>query len=219
MHCFVMFITVVCILRQCIIIGTQSFVVFFKAPPRIQLAPGPTYAKKGSNVTLPKCHVTGFPAPLVTWRKFPGSHAQDRTVQDGGLLTVKLATKNDIGSYVCHAKNHLGEASAVTSLVVISVPKFITKPPQTVIKSLGDDLSLNCSASGEPAPTVSWKRFTGAWNDGRMKVQRGTLQISRLDETDSGIYICEAKVPYYTIEARSHLLVGGKYLRLFEVFG
>ena len=212
MHCFVMFITVVCILRQCIIIGTQSFVVFFKAPPRIQLAPGPTYAKKGSNVTLPKCHVTGFPAPVVTWRKFPGSHAQDRTVQDGGLLTVNLATKNDIGSYVCHAKNHLGEASAVTSLVVISVPKFITKPPQTVIKSLGDDLSLNCSASGEPTPTVSWKRSTGAWNDERMKEQKGTLQISRLDETDSGVYICEAKVPYYTIYAKTNLEVPSKWL-------
>ena len=131
---------------------------------------------------------------------------------------MNLAAKTDIGSYVCHAKNHLGEASAVTSLVVISVPKFITKPPQTVIKLLGDDLSLNRSASGEPAPAVTWKRSTGAWNDGRMKVQRGSLQISRLDKTDSGIYICEGKVPYYTIEARSHLLVAGRYLRLFVVF-
>ena len=132
---------------------------------------------------------------------------------------MSLATKHDIGSYVCHAKNHLGGASAVTSLVVISVPKFITKPPKTVIKLLGDDLSLNCSASGEPAPVVSWKRSTGAWNDERMKVQRGSLQISRFDETDSGIYICEAKVPYYTIEARSHLSVAGRYLGLFQVFG
>ena len=77
----------------------------------------------------------------------------------------------------------------------------------------GDDLSLNCSASGEPTPTVSWKRSRGAWNDERMKVQRGTLQISRLDETDSGIYICEAKVPYYTIEAPSHLSTVSKYLK------
>ena len=162
--------------------------------------------------------MTGFPAPVVTWRKFPGSHAKDRTVQDGGLLTVSLAAKQDIGSYVCHAKNHLGEASAVTSLVVISVPKFVTKPTQMVIKRLGDDLTLKCSASGEPAPAVSWKRSSGAWNDDRMKVVRGSLQISRLDKTDSGIYICEAKVPYYTIEARPHLLVAGKYLGLFQVF-
>lgn len=195
--------------------GTQSSFVFFKAPPRIQLAPGPTYAKKESNVTLSKCHVAGFPAPVVTWRKIPGSLPKDRTVQDGGLLTVGLASKHDIGSYACHAKNDLGEASAVTTLVVISVPKFITKPPQKVIKLPGEDLSLNCSASGEPIPAITWKRSTGAWNDERMKVQRGRLQISRLDEADSGIYICEAKVPYYTIEAKTNLAVASKYLGLF----
>ncbi|KAJ7383088.1 hypothetical protein OS493_030975 [Desmophyllum pertusum] len=83
-----------------------------EAPPRVQLAPGPTYAKSGQNVTLPKCHVTGFPAPVITWRKLPGSLLKDRTVQDGGVLTVVGAEKHDIGSYVCHAKNSLGEASA-----------------------------------------------------------------------------------------------------------
>ena len=154
--------------------------------------------------------MTGFPAPVVTWRKIPGSLAKDRTTQDGGLLTVGLAAKHDIGSYVCHAKNDLGEASAVTSLVVISVPKFITKPPQTVINVPGEDLSLHCSASGEPAPAISWKRSDGTWNEERMKVQRGNLQISRLDEADSGIYICEAKVPYYTIDAKTNLVVASK---------
>ena len=156
--------------------------------------------------------MTGFPAPIVTWRKIPGLLAKDRTVQEGGLLTVGLAAKQDIGSYVCQAKNHLGETSSVTSLVVISVPKFITKPPQTVMLVPRDDLSLNCTASGEPTPTVSWKRSTGTWNDERLKVQRGTLQISRLDKTDSGIYICEAKVPYYTIDAKTNLIVSSKWL-------
>ncbi|KAJ7383091.1 hypothetical protein OS493_030978, partial [Desmophyllum pertusum] len=56
-------------------------------PPRVELAQGPTYAKSGQNVTLPKCHVTGYPAPVITWRKLPGSLAKDRTVQDGGILT------------------------------------------------------------------------------------------------------------------------------------
>ena len=184
----------------------------FKAPPRIQLAPGPTYAKTGQNVTLPKCHVTGFPVPVVTWRKIPGSIPKDRTVQDGGLLTVGVVGKHDIGSYVCDAKNSLGEASAVTSLVILSVPKFVLKPPQKVIKAAGDDLSLTCSASGEPTPAVSWKRFNGAWDEKRMKVNRGSLTISALKEIDFGIYICEAKVPFYSIEARTEVVVSGKWL-------
>ena len=184
----------------------------FKAPPRIQLAQGPTYAKTGQNVTLPKCHVTGFPVPVVTWRKIPGSIPKDRTVQYGGLLTVGVVGKQDIGSYVCHAKNSLGEASAGTSLVILSVPKFVLKPPQALIKAPGDDLSLTCSASGEPTPDVSWKRFNGAWDEKRMKVDKGILMISELRITDFGIYICEAKVPYYTNEARTEVIVNGMCL-------
>ena len=151
--------------------------------------------------------MTGFPAPGVTWRKIPGSLAKNRTVQDRGLLTVGLAEKDDTGSYVCHAKNALGQTSAVTSLVVLSLPKFITRPPPTVSKLVGSDLTLSCSAIGDPYPTISWKRSEGAWVEERMKVNRGALQISALSAADSGVYICEAKVSYYTVEVRTHLVV------------
>jgi len=188
--------------------------LLFTAPPRIQLAPGPNHAKRGENVTLPKCHVTGFPAPVITWWKTPGFLAKERTVHDQGLLTVVLAVEDDIGSYVCHAKNYFGETSAATSLFVWSAPKFISKPPQTVIKTAGNDLSLNCSVAGDPPPIVSWKRSQGAWEENRMKVSRGILTISALRYADSGVFICEAKTPYYTIEARTDLLVTNRKLQL-----
>ena len=111
--------------------------------------------------------MTGFPAPIVTWRKqAPGSLDTDRTVQDGRLLTVRAESKHDIGTYVCHAKNALGEKSVNTLLVVWSAPQFTIKPPQTVRKTQGEDLSLNCSATGDPLPTISWKRSKGAWEGG-----------------------------------------------------
>jgi len=151
--------------------------------------------------------VTGFPEPVVTWWKTPGFLAKDRTVQDQGLLTVVHAAEDDIGSYVCHAKNHLGETSGATSLFVWSAPEFTAKPPQTVNKTVGDDLSLNCSAAGDPPPIVSWKRSKGAWEERRMKVSRGILTISALSHADSGVFICQAKTPYYTIEARTDLTI------------
>ena len=154
--------------------------------------------------------MTGFPAPVVTWRKMPEPIDKVRTVQDGGLLTVRTASKQDTGSYVCHAKNALGEASAVTSLFVWFAPHFLTKPPQTILKAIGEDLYLRCSAAGAAPPTISWKRSKGSWEEKRMKVNEGTLHITSLSESDFGIYVCEAKVPYYTIEARTDLAVKRK---------
>ena len=47
-----------------------------------------------------------------------------------------------------------------------------------------------------------------------MKVTRGILTISSLSSTDSGVFICEAKTPYYTIEARTDLLITNRKLQL-----
>jgi len=41
-----------------------------------------------------------------------------------------------------------------------------------------------------------------------MKVKNGTLEISSLTQSDSGSYICEAKLPFSTIRATTTLQVG-----------
>lgn len=79
------------------------------APPRVQLASSPTQTKVGENSALPKCHVTGFPVPVISRRKLPVSLSKDRTSQVEAILTVGGAQKQDTGLYVCHAKNSLGE--------------------------------------------------------------------------------------------------------------
>ena len=43
----------------------------------MSLHPGPYYVIEGSSVTLPTCHVTGYPAPVVTWRKLSGESMRD----------------------------------------------------------------------------------------------------------------------------------------------
>ena len=182
------------------------------APPRIQLAPGPSHAKTGQNINLPHCTVTGFPKPTVSWRKLTGTFPRHRTVLGDGSFTLRTAQKNDSGAYECTAQNTLGKISAVTTLVVWSPPTFITKPPSNVQKFYGEDLSLHCSATGQAS--ISWKRASGAWEAGRMTVQSGTIKISNLKKSDSGSYICEAKLPLYSIETTAVLAVlnvRGKY--------
>lgn len=123
------------------------------------------------------------------------------------LVTLAGARKDDTGPYVCSAVSSLGQTSAVTTLVVWSSPKFVTKPPSSITKHPGESMSLICSATGESVPLISWKRSAGAWVEQRMKVQDGTLKITGLVKADSGIYICEARSPHFTIEARTYLEV------------
>ena len=95
-----MSIRAICVLKT---VTTQMVnnlsLLLFKAPPGIQLAQDPTHAKTGQNVTLPKRHVTGFPVPVVTWRKPAGPLDKDKTAQHSGLQTVSLAEKQDIGFF------------------------------------------------------------------------------------------------------------------------
>ena len=166
--------------------------------------------KTGLNVTFPKCRVTGFPAPIVTWKKLTGVFPRQKVVNSGGFLILTNAERKDTGPYECRASNLLGEHSAVTTLFVWSAPKFVIRPPNKVFNSIGGSLSVNCSATGETIPIISWKRIGGAWEEKRMKVHKGVLTISELTDKDSGIYLCEAKGPHFTIEARTHLEVKGQ---------
>ena len=69
-----------------------------------------------------------------------------------------------------------------------------------------DELTMDTARS---VAVIIWKRTWGAWDGKRMKVHKGTLIIPVLTDTDSGIYICEAKGPHFTIDARTLVEVKG----------
>ena len=181
---------------------------FILAPPRIQLDPGPTLVKTGLTVRLAKCYVTGFPTPDVTWRRVKGVLPGNRVVLNKGTLSLIAAEKNDAGIYECTARNRLGHESSLTSLFVWSPPSFVTKPPSKVNKVTGEELTLRCSASDRAS--LSWKRVGGAWEGERMNDRNGTLTITSLKKSDSGSYVCEAKLPLNNIDATTVLRVTGQ---------
>ena len=160
--------------------------------PRVSLHPGPYHVIEGSNVTLPTCHVTGFPAPVVTWRKSSGRLPQGRAQYNNTALQISDVRKVDSDWYYCSAVNLLGDVERKTLLVVISLPKFTIKPPAKVSARTGDTLTLNCSATGDPRPVISWKRQGAALPVGRSHRTNDALVIRDLKEEDAGNYICVA---------------------------
>ena len=123
--------------------------------PQVSLQPGPKFVTLGSDVTLPTCHVTGYPAPVVTWRKSFGQLPHGRTHYNNSVFQISDVRKSDSDTYFCSAVNVLGNVERKTQLVVVSLLVFTVKPPGKVFAATGDTLTLNCSAIGDPRPVIS----------------------------------------------------------------
>ena len=176
--------------------------------PRVSLHPGPYHVIEGSDVTLPTCHVTGYPAPVVTWRKLSGQLPQGRAQYNNTDLQISNVRKVDSDAYFCSAVNLLGNVERKTLLVVVSLPVFTVKPPGKVSVGIGTSLTLNCSAFGDPRPVISWKRQGAALPVGRSDRTNDALVLKDLKEEDAGNYICVAtSAGVFDIEAVSYVEV------------
>ena len=166
--------------------------VLFAVRPLVSLHQGPVYVTKGDNVTLPTCHVTGHPTPVVTWSKWFGQLPQGRVQSNNSVIKLLHVRKSDSGGYLCTATNLLGSVVQKTLLVVVSLPRFTVKPPVKAAAWIGDTLTLNCSAAGDPQPVISWKKQGGQLPVGRSQQTNGALVIRDIKKVDAGNYICVA---------------------------
>ena len=164
----------------------------FAVRPSISLNPGPFYVVEGINATLPVCHVTGYPAPLVTWSKSFGQLPQGRVHRNNSVMKLFGVRKVDSDNYLCTATNLLGTVVKRTVLGVISLPRFAVKPPSKVTVLIGETLTLNCSATGDPEPIMNWKKQEAQLPVGRSQQINGRLFIRNVKKEDAGNYICAA---------------------------
>ncbi|PFX28742.1 Roundabout-like 2 [Stylophora pistillata] len=160
--------------------------------PSVTLSPGPIYAIEGSDVTLPVCHVTGHPRPVVTWRKSFGQLPHGRDKFNSSVIKLFNVRKSDSDNYLCTAKNLLGNAVKRTQLAIVSLPQFTVKPSPTVFVVVDDTLTLNCSATGDPLPIISWKRQGAKLPVGRSHMTSQALTLRNMTIEDVGNYICVA---------------------------
>ena len=62
------------------------------------------------------------------------------------------------GAYTCSVQNSAGLVNYTASLTVNLPPSWVTAPTSTTCR-LGHSVRLDCSARGEPAPTIQWVRL------------------------------------------------------------
>ena len=128
----------------------------------------------------------------MTWRKLSGHLPLRRVRYNDSALQISRVRKEDSDVYTCSAKNLLGKAEKKTMLVVVSLPRFTSKPPSKIVSLLNSTVRLNCSATGDPQPTISWRKQGGQLPVGRSRQINGALVITNLQQSDAGNYICTA---------------------------
>jgi len=140
-----------------------------------------------------QCEVKGNPDPQVTWLIQNSTlRADKRIVQSRGGLLIIDVTSQDGGMYTCEAKNILGVKTS-SAILTVQVGALITQKPSSVIVEERQNVSLLCKATGQPIPTVTWRKVVGHVPKGRTAVVDGNLIIANIAKADGGDYACSAK--------------------------
>ena len=69
------------------------------------------------------------------------------------------------------------------------------------------NITIVCTATGQPQPSIRWSKSVGSLPKGRNKVVHGTLTIHNVTRKDRGIYICKAENILGSASDTAHLMV------------
>ncbi|CAH1130026.1 unnamed protein product [Ceutorhynchus assimilis] len=107
-------------------------------------------------------------------------------------LEIKEVGPQDAGDYVCQIGTL--EPKEITHTVEILVPpriSTVTSNGRVEVKK-GASVRLECKASGNPVPKVTWSRKNNILPGGEQTVTTPTLVLDKVDRHQAGIYQCVA---------------------------
>uniref|UniRef100_A0A3B4XPT7 receptor protein-tyrosine kinase n=1 Tax=Seriola lalandi dorsalis TaxID=1841481 RepID=A0A3B4XPT7_SERLL len=128
-----------------------------KMKPQIKRHPTNLTLLVESKAVLP-CVTLGNPKPDVTWLKDDELiKISDRvTILDYGALKIHNIQKEDAGQYRCVARNSFGLAFSKPVTIEVQAPARILRVPKEKRVAYGSQITLDCNATGNPIPTITW---------------------------------------------------------------
>uniref|UniRef100_A0A8D2MEY2 Immunoglobulin superfamily DCC subclass member 3 n=1 Tax=Zonotrichia albicollis TaxID=44394 RepID=A0A8D2MEY2_ZONAL len=154
-----------------------------------------------------QCQIHGLPEPVILWHKnsMPVNTDNERyTLLPKGVLQITGLRAEDSGIFHCVATNIANvkfsrEARLTVSGSHSTVYKdpMILVGPENLTLTVHQTAVLECIATGNPRPIVSWSRLDGRpiGVEGIQVLGTGNLMISDLTVQHSGIYVCAANKP------------------------
>ncbi|CAK1580517.1 unnamed protein product [Parnassius mnemosyne] len=169
-------------------------------------ASGLSSLEEGSSALSLDCKADGNPKPYVWWTKDGQVIATN-----GPKLILAPIMRNNSGIYGCQARNSLGTSDSVKIEIDVKFPPRITwVGPDTVVEAnLFSQVTLECKAEGNPAPTYQWYHSPGSatinnlLEDGYLISSTPQLQLYNVSYNQHGQYVCIAK-NLIGLEERSH---------------
>ncbi|KAB1277072.1 Immunoglobulin superfamily DCC subclass member 4 [Camelus dromedarius] len=155
-----------------------------------------------------QCHIEGLPAPVITWEKDQVTVPEEPRLitLPNGVLQILDVQESDAGSYRCVATNsahqsisqeallHVARRGSLASTAGQDVV-IVAAPENTTVVS-GQSVVMECVASADPTPFVSWVRQDGKpISTDVIVLGRTNLLITSAQPRHSGVYVCRANKP------------------------
>ncbi|XP_059684707.1 hemicentin-2 [Gavia stellata] len=178
--------------------ASLSYSLQVQAPPQLLISDGESHLTAVVNNSLRiHCRALGIPTPQIQWLKdgHPLSEWDGVVVsEDGGTLLIARVGLAHEGLYICQGSNWAGVAQAEVQ-VSVQVPPTIQPSAVDLAVLENGTVSLECLASGLPAPDIAWYK-----GHEKLSVRLGwtlsrdgkRLEIQRAQLSDAGSYRCMA---------------------------
>ncbi|XP_035273002.1 protogenin A-like [Anguilla anguilla] len=154
------------------------------------------------------CKITASPPPIITWefnRVTLPLVTERITVLPNGVLQIHEVERGDAGSYRCVATNIANRRRSTEAMLTVKPapgPRPPQRPviiagPQNISASLHQSAILECVATGNPKPLISWSRADQKSIDvfNTRVLGNGNLVISDVKLQHAGVYVCRATTP------------------------
>lgn len=192
----------------------------------ITIQPSRFTGQTGDVLVLTCRHTFDIYAPL-TWTKFGSASLAPNVEVRDGVLTIQSAAVRDSGRYVCTTTPTSPDQSidSITQTVDVTIndrqeggdygqpPTIKTLDEQYLIVQ-GSDFSLTCEASGNPYPTIVWKKVHEDSLGANVQQIGNVLKITRAQIENRGIYLCTAQSNGQTVETNTIIEVECKLLQI-----
>eukprot|EP00079_Xenopus_tropicalis_P011948 XP_002938404.2 PREDICTED: immunoglobulin superfamily DCC subclass member 3 [Xenopus tropicalis] len=154
-----------------------------------------------------QCQIRGLPEPEIVWERngeMIDTENLRYTLLPTGVLQITALRSEDTGTYRCVATNAAGVKYSPSATLIVTdshstgyKDPMILVGPENLTKTVHQTAILECMATGNPRPIVSWSRLDGRpiGVEGIQVVGNGNLMISDLTVHHSGVYVCAANKP------------------------